>query len=58
MIEYDPSFWKYGENVTAGEFCEYLKENIPHDAIILFRYLFKELFILRYSFEKIYNCEK
>ena len=34
MIKYDPNFWKHGENVTAEEFCEYVKENIPHNAIL------------------------
>ena len=34
MTKYDPNYWKYGENVTAGQFCEYVKENIPHDAIL------------------------
>lgn len=34
MSGYDVKFWKHGENVTAGEFCKYVKENIPSDAII------------------------
>ena len=34
MTGYDPRFWIYGENITAGQFCEYMKENIPPDAIL------------------------
>lgn len=31
---YNPEFWKHCENVTVGQFCEYLQNNIPPDAII------------------------
>lgn len=31
---YDPKFWKYCENVTVKQFCEYLQNNIPPDAIM------------------------
>ena len=34
MSGYDAAFWKHGENVTVGEFCEYMKENIPYDTIL------------------------
>ena len=34
MAGYNPKFWKHGENVTAGEFCEYVKANIPSNAIL------------------------
>lgn len=32
MIEYNPIQWKHGENITIGQFCDYLKQYIPHDA--------------------------
>lgn len=25
--------WKYGDNITVGELCSYLKENVPADAL-------------------------
>ena len=34
MNEYDPKYWKHGINVTVGQFCEYVKNNIPSDATI------------------------
>ena len=34
MVKFDSVFWKHGENVTAEEFCEYVKENISPDAIL------------------------
>lgn len=33
MIEYNPKFWKHGENITIGQFCDYVKGHIPPDAI-------------------------
>lgn len=30
---YDPKHWKQGTNITVGEFCDYLKESVPIDAI-------------------------
>ena len=33
MSEYDAEYWKHGLNITAGQFCDYVKENIPSDAI-------------------------
>ena len=33
MNEYDANYWKHGRNITAGQFCEYVKEHIPSDAI-------------------------
>ena len=34
MTEYDPEFWKYGTKVTVGQFCDYVKANIPLDALL------------------------
>jgi len=33
MSEYDANYWKCGMNITVGQFCDYVKENIPSDAI-------------------------
>lgn len=32
-IMYDPKHWKHGTNITVGEFCRYLKVNVPMDAV-------------------------
>ncbi len=29
---FDKNYWKYGDNITVGEICNYLKENIPTEA--------------------------
>ncbi|MDE5699573.1 MAG: hypothetical protein K2I96_19555 [Lachnospiraceae bacterium] len=34
MNEYDPKYWKHGVNVTVGQFCDYIKKNIPSDAVL------------------------
>ncbi|MDE6053373.1 MAG: hypothetical protein K2G55_06380 [Lachnospiraceae bacterium] len=34
MIGYDPKYWKHGVNVTVGQFCDYVKKNIPSDAVL------------------------
>ncbi len=34
MLEYDPKFWKHGENMTVGQFCDYVRKHIPLDAIL------------------------
>lgn len=33
MNMYDPKYWKHGENITVEQFCDYLKKNIPSDAV-------------------------
>lgn len=33
MNEYDVNYWKHGMNITVGQFCDYVKKNIPSDAI-------------------------
>lgn len=33
MNGYDAHYWKCGMNITVGQFCDYVKENIPSDAI-------------------------
>lgn len=30
---FDRKHWKYGDDITVGEFCDYLKENVPADAM-------------------------
>ena len=34
MNGYDPKYWKHGVNVTAGQFCDYVKKNISFDAVL------------------------
>lgn len=34
MNEYDPKYWKHGVNITVGQFCDYIKKNIPSDAVL------------------------
>lgn len=34
MNEYDPKYWKHGVNVTVGQFRDYIKKNIPSDAVL------------------------
>ena len=34
MNEYDPKYWKYGVNVTVGQFCDYIKKNILSGAVL------------------------
>lgn len=34
MTEYNPKFWKHGTKVTVGQFWDYLKANIPQDALL------------------------
>lgn len=34
MNEYDSKYWKHGVNVTVGQFCDYIKKNIPSDAVL------------------------
>lgn len=34
MIEYNPKFWKHGESITVGQFCEYVSKHIPPTAIL------------------------
>ena len=31
---YDPRYWKRCEGITVKQFCEYLMENIPPDALM------------------------
>ena len=33
MNEYDANYWKCGMNITVGQFCDYVKEKSPSDAI-------------------------
>lgn len=34
MNGYDPKYWKNGVNVTVGQFCDYVRENIPPNAVL------------------------
>ena len=34
MAEYNPEFWKGGENITVQQFCDYLQNNIPSEAVM------------------------
>lgn len=34
MAVYDPGQWKYCENITVGQFMEYLKNNVSSDAVL------------------------
>ncbi len=34
MDGYDAGYWKHGVNVTAGQFCNYIKTHIPPDAVL------------------------
>lgn len=31
---FDPKYWKHCENITVKQFCEYLQNNIPEDALL------------------------
>ena len=31
---YNPKFWKHCENITVKQFCEYLQNSIPLDAVM------------------------
>ena len=31
---YDPKHWVHAENITVGEFCNYLMANVPTEAIL------------------------
>lgn len=31
---FDPKQWKHVENITVKQFCEYLQEHIPEDALL------------------------
>lgn len=33
MIEYNPEFWKHANNITVGQFCDYVSKHIPPNAI-------------------------
>ena len=33
---FDPKHWIHAENITVGEFCNYLMANVPTDAILCF----------------------
>lgn len=28
---FDEKQWKYGDDITVGEFCDHLKDNVPAD---------------------------
>lgn len=34
MTGYNPEFWKRAENITAGQFCDYVSKHIPPNAIL------------------------
>ena len=34
MVEYNPEFWKHAENITVGQFCDYVSKHISPDAIL------------------------
>ena len=31
--DFSPTHWVYGENITVKQFCDYLQQRIPEDAI-------------------------
>ena len=31
---FDPKYWKHSQNITVRQFCEYLQNNIPGDALL------------------------
>lgn len=31
---FDPKYWKYCKGITVKQFCNYLQENIPPDALM------------------------
>ena len=31
---YNPKYWKHGINITVQQFCEYLMDNVPLDAVM------------------------
>ena len=32
-VMFDRKHWKYGDNITVGELCNYLKNNLPTEAL-------------------------
>ena len=34
MTEYNPEFWKRAENITVGQFCDYVSKHILPDAVL------------------------
>ena len=33
MNEYDSKYWKHGSNITVEQFCSYVMQQIPKDAV-------------------------
>ena len=33
MNKYDPKYWKHGNNITVEQFCRYVMQQIPRDAV-------------------------
>lgn len=31
---YNPEYWKHCKNITVKQFCDYIRKNIPEDAVL------------------------